>query len=59
MYTLGKENRRVNALSRRHNLAGNKTTINTAILQKELDRSLRPRQINNTIRITNEVPKEL
>ena len=41
MYTLGKENRRVNALSRRHNLVGNKTTVNTVVLQKELDRSLR------------------
>ena len=32
MYTLGKDNRRANAFSRRNNIAGTKEVISTAIL---------------------------
>ena len=38
MYTLGKDNRRVDVLSRRSDLAKKKTTVNTLILRTNKDR---------------------
>ena len=40
MYTLGKENSRVDALSRRPDITGTKEIINTTILRINKDRSL-------------------
>jgi hypothetical protein len=50
LYTLGKDNGRADALSRRSDLAGTKTINKFAILRKNTDGSLGPsQQINNTM----------
>ena len=41
MYTLGKENGKADALSRRHNIAGTKEITDSAILKINNDRLLR------------------
>jgi transposase InsO family protein len=66
LYTLGKENGRADALSRRHDLAGEKTIDKFAILRKNSDGSLGPsQQLNLTMvvqgehHIPSQVPEEL
>jgi hypothetical protein len=66
LYTPGKENGRADALSRRHDLAGEKTINKFAILGKNLDGSLGPsQQLNLTMvvqgehHIPSQVPEEL
>jgi len=60
LYTPGKENGRADALSRRSDLAGTKEVVSNAILRIESDGSLGPaQQLNNILRITNELPEEL
>jgi hypothetical protein len=66
LYTPGKENGRADALSRRHDLAGEKTINKFAILGVNKDGSLGPsQQLNQIIRITQDkqipaqVPEEL
>ena len=60
IYTPGKDNGRADALSRRKDIAGRKTTINSAILTMHDDGSLGPaQQLNSLLRITNTVPEEL
>jgi transposase InsO family protein len=60
VYTPGKDNGRADALSRRSDLAGEKTTVDTAILKINKDGTLEPaHQLNHILRITNEVPEEL
>lgn len=49
LYMLGKENGRADALSRRHDLAGEKTINKFAILGKNADRLLRLSQQINLI----------
>ena len=60
MYTLGKENGRVDALSRRLDIVGTKEIINTAILRINKDRSLGPaRTLNILLNIGNDILEEL
>ena len=60
VYTPGKDNGRADALSRRSDLAGTKTTQDTSILRINKDGSLGPaRQLNSLLQITNIVPEEL
>ena len=60
MYTLGKDNRRANALSRRSNIAGIKTVINKTLLTINPNRLIRLlQQINNIIIIRHDVLEEL
>ena len=66
LYTPGKENGRADALSRRHDLAGEKTINKAAILGINEDGSLGPsQQLNNLMRVQQEqripsqVPEEL
>jgi hypothetical protein len=61
VYTPGKDNRRANALSRRHDIAGTKEIIKNTILKFNEDGSLGPaKTINNlTMSIRLEVPEEL
>jgi hypothetical protein len=61
VYTLGKDNGRADALSRRSDIAGTKEITNDTILKIQEDGSLRPaKTINNLIiSIGVEVPEEL
>ena len=60
MYTLGKDNRQANALSRRKDIAGTKNIINKTLLTINLDRLLGLLQtINNIIIIQHNVLEEL
>jgi transposase InsO family protein len=60
VYTPGKDNARADALSRRKDLAGTKEVVSGAILQQYKDGSLGPtQQLNNILKITNQVPEEL
>ena len=60
MYTLGKDNGRVDALSRRKDIAGTKQTVNETLLTTNLDRLLGLLQtINNIITIRHDVLEEL
>ena len=60
VYTPGKDNGRADALSRRTDIAGTKETVNTSILRQYPDGTIGPaRQLNNLMRITSQVPKEL
>jgi hypothetical protein len=60
VYTLGKDNSRANALSRRHDIARTKEIINTAILKVNNNRTLGPaRTLNAILKIRNDVPEEL
>jgi transposase InsO family protein len=66
LYTPGKENGRADALSRRHDLAGEKTINKFAILGKNNDGSLGPSQQLNLVmvvegehHIPSQVPEEL
>ena len=66
LYTPGKENGRADALSRRHDLAGEKTINKFAILGKNNDGSLGPsQQLNLTMvvqgehHVPSQVPEEL
>jgi transposase InsO family protein len=61
VYTPGKDNGRADALSRRHDIAGTKEIIDTAILKVNDDGSLGPaKTLNNLMMtITHEVPEEL
>jgi hypothetical protein len=56
VYTLEKDNSRADALSRRHDIAGTKEVIDTAILKINKDGSLGPaRTLNLIMQIRNEV----
>jgi hypothetical protein len=61
VYTLGKDNSRADALSRRHNITRTKEIINTAILKVNKDRLLGlAKTLNNLIiTIAHEVLEEL
>ena len=60
MYTLGKENSRVDALSRRLDIIGTKEIINTTILRINKDRSLELAKILNILfNIENNILEEL
>jgi hypothetical protein len=60
VYTLGKDNSRADALSRRHDIARTKEIINTAILKVNNDRTLGPtRTLNALLTIKNNVLEEL
>ncbi|CAG5136913.1 uncharacterized protein ALTATR162_LOCUS7 [Alternaria atra] len=61
VYTLGKDNGRADALSRRHDIAGTKEIINTAILKVNKDGLLGPAKTLNNLMMTiaHEVPEEL
>jgi len=60
MYTLGKENSRADALSRRLDIVGTKEIINTAILRINKDRSLGlARTLNILLNIGNNILEEL
>jgi len=60
VYTLGKENSRADALSRRLDIAGTKEIINTTILRINKDRSLGlARMLNILLNIGNNVLEEL
>jgi hypothetical protein len=61
VYTLGKDNSRVDALSRRTNIAGTKEITKSTILKIQEDGSLRPaKTISNLIIKTGiNVPEEL
>ena len=60
MYTLGKENSRADALSRRLDIAGTKEIINTIILRINKDRSLGlARTLNILLNIGNNILEEL
>ena len=60
MYTLGKDNGRANALSRRSNIAGTKTVVNKTLLTINPNRLIGlPQQINNIIIIRHDVLEEL
>jgi hypothetical protein len=59
-YTLGKDNRRVDALSRRYDIAGTKIIEKETILKINHDSTLSAIiKCNNILLITNKVPKEL
>jgi hypothetical protein len=60
VYTLGKDNGRADALSRRHDIAGTKEIVNTAILKVNNDRTLGlARTLNALLTIKNNVLEEL
>jgi hypothetical protein len=60
VYTLGKDNGRADALSRRHDIAGTKEIINTAILKVNNDETLGlARTLNAVLAIRNDVLEEL
>jgi hypothetical protein len=60
VYTLGKDNGRADALSRRHDIAGTKEIIDTAILKVNDDGLLGlSRTLNLLMRIGNDVLEEL
>jgi hypothetical protein len=60
VYTPGKDNGRADALSRRHDIAGTKEIIESAILKTNDDGSLGPaKTLNAILNIRNEVPEEL
>jgi hypothetical protein len=60
VYTLGKDNSRADALSRRHDIARTKEIINTAILKVNNNRMLEPtRTLNALLTIKNDVLEEL
>jgi hypothetical protein len=60
VYTLGKDNRRADALSRRHNVVGKKTDVFIPLLQENKDGSLGlSKEIYSIFKITIIVPKEL
>ena len=60
MYTLGKENGRADALSRRHDIAGTKSITDSALLKFNEDSSLGPaKTLNQIMKIASEVPEEL
>ena len=60
MYTSRKDNSRVDALSRRHNIAGTKSITDTAILKVNNDRLLGlAKTLNSILRVTSEVLEEL
>ena len=60
MYTLGKDNGRADALSRRHNIAGTKLITDSALLKFNKDGSLGPaRMLNQIMKIASDVPEEL
>jgi hypothetical protein len=60
VYTPGKDNGRADALSRRHNIAGTKEIIKSAILKTNDNRSLGlAKTLNAILNIRNEVPEEL
>jgi hypothetical protein len=60
VYTLGKDNGRADALSRRHNIAGTKKIINTAILKVNNNRTLGlAKTLNAVLTIRNDVLEEL
>jgi hypothetical protein len=59
VYTLGKDNSRANALSRRHNIAETKKIINTIILKVNDNELLElARTLNLLMRISNDVLEE-
>jgi hypothetical protein len=59
VYTLGKDNGRANALSRRHDIAGTKEIIDTAILKVNNNRTLGlARTLNAVLAIRNDVLEE-
>jgi hypothetical protein len=60
VYTLGKDNSRANALSCRHDIAGTKEIIDTAILKINNNRTLGlARTLNALLTIKNNVLEEL
>ncbi|EFQ89451.1 hypothetical protein PTT_14265 [Pyrenophora teres f. teres 0-1] len=60
VYTLGKENGRADALSRRPDIAGTKEVIDTAILKVNKNRSLGlAKTLNAILYIRNNIPEEL
>ena len=60
MYTLGKDNRQANALSRRSDIAGTKIVINKTLLTINPNGLIGlPQQINNIIIIRHDVLEEL
>jgi hypothetical protein len=60
VYTLGKDNGRADALSQRHDIAGTKKIINTAILKVNNDGLLElAKTLNLLMQVTNEVLEEL
>jgi hypothetical protein len=60
VYTPGKDNGRADALSRRHDIAGTKEIIDTAILKVNNDGTLGPaKTLNAILKIRNDVPEEL
>ena len=60
MYTLGKDNGRADALSRRLDIVGTKEIINTAILRINKDRFLElVRTLNILLNIGNNILEEL
>ena len=60
MYTLGKENSRADALSRRLDIIGTKEIINTIILRINKDRSLGlARTLDILLNIGNNILEEL
>ena len=60
VYTLGKDNSRANALSRRYNIAGTKHKDEGTLFKQNQDGSLKlVIEINNLLTITNKVLEEL
>jgi hypothetical protein len=60
VYTLGKDNSKADALSRRLDIAGTKEIINTAILKVNSNGSLGPaHEINALLIVGNDVLEEL
>ncbi len=63
IHTPGKDNQRADALSRRHDLVGEASEVNEALLMMNPDGSLGPtkhlRQLNAMFTIKGEVPEEL
>lgn len=59
IHTPGKDNGRADALSRRRDIAGEKTEVRQAILREGQDGTLEAsHEVNTTMRIANTVPKE-
>jgi hypothetical protein len=60
VYTLEKDNRRADALSRRHDVIRKKTDVFMPLLQQNKDRFLElSKEVCSILRITHEVPEEL
>ena len=60
MYTLGKDNGRVDALSQRHDIAGEKEITSTAILRVNEDRLIKlTRELNLLTTIRHPILEEL